>query len=57
MTIRIFNITAKDNGIERQQYGDTITLILRVRNSDPEFTSPVYTGQVLENSDGEDNEG
>ena len=53
----IFNITAKDNGIERQQYGDTITLILRVRNSDPEFTSPVYTGQVLENSDGKDNEG
>ena len=52
----IFNITARDNGIERQQYGDTITLILRVRNSDPEFTSPVYTGQVLEKSDGKDNE-
>ena len=52
----IFNITARDNGIDKQQYGDTITLILRVRNSDPEFTSPVYTGQVLEGSDAEDNE-
>ena len=52
----IFNITARDNGIDKQQYGDTITLILRVRNSDPEFTSPVYTGQVLEGSDPETNE-
>ena len=52
----IFNITARDNGIDKQQYGDTITLILRVRNSDPEFTSPVYTGQVLEGTDAETNE-
>ena len=51
----VFGISASDNGIDKQ-YGDTITLILRVGNSDPEFTSPVYTGQVLENSDGKDSE-
>lgn len=51
----IFNITASDNGIAKL-YGDTITLILKVGNSDPEFTSLVYTGQVLENSDGSNNE-
>ena len=51
----VFNITVSDNGIVKQ-YGDTITLILTVRNSNPEFTSPVYTGQVLEKSDGKDSE-
>ena len=51
----VFNITASDNGIDKQD-GDRITLTLRVRNSDPEFTSPVYTGQILENSDGKDSE-